>query len=156
MTPDIFERILIPFSKVLETQFMKKFYSIAIIFLGTFLLFSSAMAKPGVDHLHNVLIFQVGDTRLLFDSSVIQTVTATKGVEGKHYSLNITLVPSEAAEFAKLSQANIGKKASLILNKKIIGPSTIQTQLSASFEVPGFTKEEAENFVRYINSQKQK
>jgi preprotein translocase subunit SecD len=133
---------------------MKNFRSLTIIFLGLLSLFSSyTFARPGVDHLHNVLIFQVGETRLLLDSSVIQNVTATKNTSGT-YTLNITLVPSEAGELTNLTQSNIGKNYSVILNKKTIGPTVISSAMSASFSVSGFNKEEAENFVHHINAQK--
>jgi preprotein translocase subunit SecD len=98
--------------------------------------------------------FQVIQAKLVFDQSTIQSavIHSPGAYDGGQYNVTVTLKPEAAAQFEKLTQANIHKTANIIMNNQIVSAEVIATKLSSSFQIRNLTQQQAQQFVSSVTA----
>lgn len=125
----------------------KLFFSLLLTI--SLILFSLECFSSTSQSSENSLTFQIVQTQITFNSSNIKSVAVVKQDDNK-YGLTIQLKAEAADEFARLTNANIGKIANIVFNGKIISTAMIQSKLGGSFLVTGFSKKEVETLASSI------
>src|SRR5690348_449717 len=103
--------------------------------------------------LNTSLSFQVIQSQLFFDKTTVEAATLSPPQDNSgSYGVNIKLKAAAAKQLEKLSQAGLGKTANIIFNKQVISSPTIRSKLSGEFLIVGFTKDQAEQFIKSLHS----
>lgn len=99
------------------------------------------------------MLFQVIKDQMVFDFSNIKSASLIEQ-NGHFKGLLIELKKPGMIEIEGITSAGLGKPANLIFNKKIVSTTIIQSPLGGSILISGLSKEDAQLFLRSLNSQK--
>ena len=126
---------------------LKKLYLIlfCLMFCGLIYL-SQGFAQTIDKNLNNYLVFQVIQDQFIFDNSTIKNAILIEE-NGAFRGLEVELKASAVDTFNRMTMAGMGKSANLLLNKKVISTSVIQSALGAKLLITGISKEEAQQFL---------
>lgn len=98
-----------------------------------------------------MMVFQVIQNQLVIDNSMIESATIISPINSSDpYGLQIKLKNTAANELARISGENIGKQMNIVLEGAVISSPTIRSKLGAEFQMSGFTKEQAEKFIKNL------
>jgi preprotein translocase subunit SecD len=94
------------------------------------------------------MFFQANQSKIVFDHTTIESaniIVPQKNVST--YTIKFKLKTQANNDLEKIAQENIGAKAEIILNGKVISSTTIRDQLGKEFMITGLTKKEVEEFL---------
>ena len=92
------------------------------------------------------LSFQIIANQLQFTKQSFKTVTLVKDANS-NYEVQVELTPQAAQQLNELTSANINHQINIVWQQHIINTATIQTPLNGEFQISGFDKQQAEEFV---------
>lgn len=128
---------------------MRVLFKALILFFSIVLSFSPQVW--GAEQNSPLVVFQVIQAELVFDHSTVESATLVPlSASANNYGVNVKLNKAATAKIEELTQANIGKRADVMFNKKLITAVIIQSKLGGEFLVAGFTKEEGEQFIKSL------
>lgn len=113
---------------------------------STMVMSSLTHAELMTKHDHAPIVFQVIQTQMNIDSSMIQGASLIDN-NGKYGGLEIVLKPSAASELKRITKAGVGRIANLEINDKVMLSAKIRSPLDPKFVVSGITKDEAQAFI---------
>jgi preprotein translocase subunit SecD len=100
-----------------------------------------------------LMIFQVIQNQLVFDSSAIENATMVPPeTSADSYGLKLKLSSSATKEFSKLTENSIDKRGNFILQGVLISSPIIRTKIGSEFLLTGLTKEQADLFIKNLKA----
>lgn len=96
--------------------------------------------------------FQIIQSQVVLDHSNILKAKLINNKNGS-VAIIIELKPAYGHTMRQLTNENIGKSVNLVYNKRVISTSLIQTPLGGRLLLTGFTRNEAQLFLRTLNAQ---
>lgn len=103
----------------------------------------------------NFLTFQVIQNEMIFDNANIKSASLIQN-NGVFNGLEIELKAQAAEEMARVTKASLGKKITILLNKRVVAQVMLQTPLGNKLLITGITKYEAEAFLNLLHLNQQK
>ncbi len=128
---------------------------LGVVSFSPVMALGTTTATPGahVGSGHSLMVFQVIQNQMVFDSSTVESATIVAPIDPTDtYGVNIKLKTIAANKFGQLTENGIGKHGSIVLNGIVISSPIIRSKLGAEFLVTGLTKEQADQFIESLIS----
>lgn len=96
--------------------------------------------------------FQVIDNSLKLDNSNIEKAAiAYSTINGQYIGLEVTIKPHFISEFERITENAVGKKMNLVMNKKIVAITLVQSALGRKFLITSLPRDEAYAFLQTLD-----
>ncbi len=127
---------------------MNALFRILVITFGVIFSPLVIALSAGTD---NSVVFQIIQGQMVFNNSTVESATINfPKSSADSYGINLKLKTIAADKLGDLTQENIGKKANIMLNRRVVSSATIQSKLGGEFLITGLTKEQANQFIKSL------
>lgn len=104
---------------------------------------------------NNSAVFQVIQSQIVFDNSIIESATIIPPDNLGNYGVDIKLKTMAANKVADVTQDNIGKQTNIIIDKRVVSSSIIRGKLTGNFIIYPLTKKQANQFIKSLSLESQ-
>ena len=118
-----------------------------IILIAISLSTISISYADNTTHSNAPVVFQVVQDQISFDHSLIKSASLITKKDGSFGGLQIVIKPSASKELTRVTEANVGKIANLVINDKIVASATLRSSLKNQFLITEITKTDAQKFI---------